>query len=113
MQDYWKPNGGGWGTNVRTCNPDTEPWEIVWASTGLNGLMHISAKLQADGSILTNILKPDQDPPRREALGLEFVNDVNDGPKLVLAGRDRDAVRRHHHRAGGAQFRPRLRCTGL
>lgn len=65
VQDYWKPNGGGWGTNVRTYNPDTESWEIVWASTGLNGLMHISAKLQEDGSILMNILKPEQDPPRR------------------------------------------------
>ena len=27
--------------------------------------MHISATLQEDGSILMNILKPEQDPPRR------------------------------------------------
>ena len=65
VQDYWKPNSGGWGTNLRTYNPDTESWEIVWAATGLNGLMHISAKQDEEGRIVMDILKPVQDPPRR------------------------------------------------
>ncbi len=65
VQDFWQPNGGGWGTNIRTYNPGTDSWEIVWASTGLQGLMHISAQQRDDGSILMDILKPVQDPPRR------------------------------------------------
>ena len=65
VQDFWRPNTGGWGTNLRTYNPDTGSWEIVWASTGLNGLMHITATQQEDGSILMDIVKPAQDPPRR------------------------------------------------
>lgn len=65
VQDYWLPKGGGWGTNLRTYNPDTESWEIVWAAAALKGLMHISAKQAEDGSIYMDILKPEQDPPRR------------------------------------------------
>lgn len=65
VQDFWKPNGGGWGTNLRTYNPDTEAWEIVWAAQKLNGLMHISAKQDEDGNIVMDILKPVQPQPRR------------------------------------------------
>ena len=65
VQDFWMPNAGGWGTNLRTYNPDTESWEIVWAATGLNGLMHIAAAQDEDGKIVMDILKPVQDPPRR------------------------------------------------
>lgn len=65
IQDYWVPSGGGFGTNLRRFNPETETWEIVWAAKALNGLMHIVAKQQADGSILMNIVSPEQDPPRR------------------------------------------------
>jgi len=65
VQDYWLPNAGGFGTNLRTYNPDTESWEIVWAAGPLNGLMHIGAAQHADGSIVMDILKPLQDPPRR------------------------------------------------
>ena len=65
VQDYWRPNSGGWGTNLRTYNPETGSWEIVWAATGHNGLMHISAKKDESGRIVMDILKPVQDPPRR------------------------------------------------
>jgi hypothetical protein len=65
VQDYWMPNSGGFGTNLRTFNPDTGSWEIVWAAGALNGLTHISAKQDDDGSIVMNIVKPVQDPPRR------------------------------------------------
>ena len=37
VQDFWHPNGGGWGTNLRTYNPDTESWEISWAASGQDG----------------------------------------------------------------------------
>jgi len=65
VQDYWLPNAGGTGTNLRTYNPDTGKWEIVWTATKLNGLMHISAAQNADGDIVMDILSPVQDPPRR------------------------------------------------
>ena len=65
VQDFWLPNGGGFGTNVRTYNPDTEKWEIIWAATGLNGLMHISAARNEDDNIVMDILSPEQNPPRR------------------------------------------------
>lgn len=65
VQDFWMPNGGGFGTNLRTYNPDTETWEIVWAATNLNGLSHISARQNEEGDIVMDILKPVPDPPRR------------------------------------------------
>ena len=65
VQDFWLPNGGGFGTNLRAYNPDTGSWEIVWAATSQNGLMHIAATQQDDGSILMDIVSPVQDPPRR------------------------------------------------
>jgi hypothetical protein len=65
VQDYWMPNAGGFGTNLRTYNPDTDSWEIVWAAGKLNGLSHISAKLNDEGNIVMNIDKPVQDPPKR------------------------------------------------
>jgi len=65
VQDFWMPNGGGYGTNLRTYNPDTGLWEIVWTAQSLNGLTHITAKQADDGSIVMDILKPVPDPPRR------------------------------------------------
>jgi hypothetical protein len=65
IQDYWMSNAGGFGTNLRTYNPDTEEWEIVWAASNLNGLMHISAKQDDEGNIVMHILKPVKDPPQR------------------------------------------------
>ena len=65
VQDFWMPNGGGYGTNLRTYNPETQAWEIVWAAQGLNGLMHIAAKQDDDGNIVMDILKPEQPQPRR------------------------------------------------
>ena len=65
VQDYWLPNGGGFGTNIRTYNPDTGKWEIVWAATALNGLMHISATATDAGNIVMDIISPEQNPPRR------------------------------------------------
>jgi hypothetical protein len=30
VQDFWMPNAGGFGTNLRTYNPDTESWTDVY-----------------------------------------------------------------------------------
>lgn len=65
IQDYWQPNSGGFGTNLRTYNPDTESWEIVWVAEKLNGLQHISAQQSDDGSIVMYFVSPVSDPPKR------------------------------------------------
>lgn len=65
VQDFWMPNNGGFGTNLRTYNPDTESWEIVWAAASQNGLMHINATQNEDGEIVMNVISPQQNPPRR------------------------------------------------
>ncbi|MEM7451600.1 MAG: hypothetical protein AAF350_09190 [Pseudomonadota bacterium] len=65
IQDFWMPNGGGWGTNLRTYNPDTKTWEIVWAAAGQKGLQHITARQADDGRMIMDIVKPVPDPPRR------------------------------------------------
>ena len=75
VQDYWMPNAGGFGTNLRTYNPDSESWEIVWTAAKLNGLQHITAKQHDDGRIVMEILKPVQDPPKR----IIFFTPTDDG----------------------------------
>ncbi len=65
IQDHWHPNDGGYGTNLRSYNPDTGQWEIVWAAHSQNGLMHIGAKQNADGAIVMDVIAPKQDRPRR------------------------------------------------
>jgi len=65
VQDYWLPETGGFGTNVRTYNKESGQWEIVWAAKGQNGLMHISATQNDEGNIVMDVLSPVQDPPRR------------------------------------------------
>lgn len=65
IQDFWMPNNGGFGTNLRTYNPDTESWEIVWAAVSVDGMNHISAKQNDEGDIVMEFVTPVQDPPRR------------------------------------------------
>lgn len=65
IQDFWMPNDGGFGTNLRIYNADSGAWEIVWAASSQNGLMHISAVQNEDGAIVMNVVAPEQDPPRR------------------------------------------------
>ena len=80
VQDFWWPNGGGYGTNLRTYNPDTGAWEIVWATKSPKGLMHISAKQDDNGNIVMDVLKPVPDPPRR----ITFFPPTDDGWNWVM-----------------------------
>jgi hypothetical protein len=65
VQDFWLPPNGSFGTNLRTYNPDTEQWDIVWTATNVNGFTRISAKQNAEGNIVMSIDSPVQTPPRR------------------------------------------------
>lgn len=65
VQDYWLPANGGFGTNLRSYNPESGQWEIVWAARNLSGLMQITAEINDEGNIVMNIISPVQNPPRR------------------------------------------------
>ncbi len=65
VQDYWMPANGGFGTNLRTYNPSTDKWEIVWAAKAQQGLMHISARQDKEGKIVMRIERPKQPQLRR------------------------------------------------
>ena len=65
VQDFWIPNGGDVGTNLRTWNSETETWHIAWATKTLPGFAHIQAKMDSDGNIVMRYKSPPQNPPRR------------------------------------------------
>jgi len=65
IQDFWFPANGAVGTNLRSYNPDTDSWEIVWAVDKLPGLTQISAKLDEAGNVVMHVNKPLPNPLRR------------------------------------------------
>lgn len=65
IQDFWMPNDGGVGTNLRTYNKDTESWDIAWTITGMSGFSHIQAQQAENGDIVMTIKSPVPNPPRR------------------------------------------------
>lgn len=65
IQDFWLPQGGNVGTNLRTWNPETESWDIAWAANGLPGFAHITARQDENGNIVMHYVSPIPDPLRR------------------------------------------------
>ena len=65
IQDFWMPNDGGVGTNLRTYNKDTESWDIAWTITGMSGFAHIQATQADNGNIVMTYKSPIPKPPRR------------------------------------------------
>lgn len=65
IQDFWMPNGGPIGTNLRTWNPNTESWDIAWAIKGVAGFAHIQAEKDAEGNVVMRYKSPIPDPLRR------------------------------------------------
>lgn len=65
VQDFWMPNDGGTGTNLRTYNRDTESWDIAWTVTGMSGFAHIGARQADDGNIVMSYKSPLPNPLRR------------------------------------------------
>ncbi len=65
IQDFWLPDDGNVGTNLRTYNADTESWDIAWAINTQPGFAHIGAKKDENGNIVMRYRSPPQDPPRR------------------------------------------------
>lgn len=65
VQDFWLPNDGGVGTNLRVYEPDTDSWNIAWAVSSTPGFSHIQAKQTGGGDIVMSYKSPIPDPPRR------------------------------------------------
>jgi hypothetical protein len=65
VQDFWMPNDGGTGTNLRTYNKESESWDIAWTMTGMSGFSHITAKESDDGNIVMTYVSPIPDPLRK------------------------------------------------
>ncbi len=65
IQDFWMPNGGPVGTNLRTYNSGTLSWDIAWAVKGQPGYSQITAKQHDNGNIVMEYVSPLPDPPRR------------------------------------------------
>ena len=65
VQDFWMPNGGPVGTNLRTYNSETDSWDIAWAVNGTPGFAHITARQDDAGNIVMHYKSPIPDPPRR------------------------------------------------
>jgi hypothetical protein len=65
IQDFWMPNDGPVGTNLRTWNPNNALWDIAWTIKGMPGFAHIQAKMSADGNIVMHYKSPVPEPLRR------------------------------------------------
>ena len=66
IQDFWIPNGGPVGTNLRAWNTTTESWDIAWAIKGIpHGFTHIQANEDESGNIVMSYKSPGPSPNRR------------------------------------------------
>lgn len=65
IQDFWMPNGGGFGTNLRMYNKDTGSWDIAWTSRVTPAMAHITARQNESGNIVMHYASPQQTPARR------------------------------------------------
>lgn len=65
IQDFWMPNDGPIGTNLRTWNPSTKSWDIAWAIKGQPGFAHIQAEMADNGNVVMHYKSPVPDPLRR------------------------------------------------
>ncbi|HHL43222.1 MAG TPA: hypothetical protein ENJ42_06375 [Hellea balneolensis] len=54
VQDFWMPNTGGSGTNLRMYDPKAKVWKIVWTASGSKGETRITAKQNAAGDMVMN-----------------------------------------------------------
>ena len=53
VQDVWKPGNpnGAMGTNLRTYDPESQSWNMVWATTGQARFDHFTASYE-DGNLV-------------------------------------------------------------
>lgn len=67
VQDFWMPNDGPVGTNLRTYNGDAAIWDIAWTIPGIRGagFAHITAEAKPDGRIEMKYEYPLPNPLRR------------------------------------------------
>lgn len=64
VQDFWMPNVGGFGTNLRIYDSETNSWDIAWTATSAPGLARINAVEDENGNIVMIYVHPPQNPMR-------------------------------------------------
>ncbi len=65
IQDFWMPDNGNVGTNLRMYDPKEKHWDIAWTATAAPGFSHIRAKEDENGHIVMHFVAPEQTPDRR------------------------------------------------
>lgn len=65
IQDFWMPNGGGFGTNLRMYDKENDVWDIAWTNAQVPAMAHIGAKLDDGGNIVMHYIAPKPSPARR------------------------------------------------
>ncbi len=65
IQDFWLPNSGAVGTNLRIYNPDSNSWDVAWAVSSVSGFAHIEAKQVETGNIVMRFKTKAPTPDRR------------------------------------------------
>jgi hypothetical protein len=80
VQDFWIPNDGTVGTNLRTWNPTSNSWDIAWTIAGVPGFAHITAEADENGNVVMHYKSPVPDPLRR----ITFFPPDDDGWDWVL-----------------------------
>lgn len=65
VQDFWIPNDGPVGTNLRTWNPNSNTWDIAWTIPGVPGFAHITAEEDDAGNVVMHYVSPVPNPLRR------------------------------------------------
>ena len=65
VQDFWMPDSGNVGTNLRMYDPNEKRWDVAWTASNLPGFTHIRAQEDASGNIVMHYVSPPQTPPRR------------------------------------------------
>lgn len=65
IQDFWETEAGGFGSNIRTYNADTNKWDIVWAANNQKGIMIIEAAQDENGDMIMDVVSPTPNQPTR------------------------------------------------
>lgn len=67
IQDFWLPNDGPVGTNLRTYNKESQSWDIAWTIKNMPGpgFAHITAKAEENGNVVMQYVSPIPDPLRK------------------------------------------------
>ncbi len=65
VQDFWLPANGAVGTTIRSYDPTSQAWSVVWTTTGMPGFSFRAAALNDEDQVIMTYVSPVADPERR------------------------------------------------